>query len=630
MKRRMKGLVLFLGISLFPGIAFCIDCSGLPTQFDGDEFPSGNFFTNFNTPCYTIPFATGKGQNGLGGDLNTKYRLVFFKVDPRYELIILGTFPNARAFSITAYDEHSAISEYILDTNIVPLTARYTNPYLPGTAFLGGQQFAVPVGFGGTPGTIQTGCNMNGFSVAANKLNATRRHQGMDWNSDTGLFGVYPQFALHVVDTPQHTNPNTAGAILIRTYLDITHPDRPTSPQVIVRDVASGCAYPAAYALNTLQIITNHVVTGNSWLATSQIQDHFFYANQYLPKLCYATDPQNHLAWLRGTDYVPEDDPDSSYIVAYAPAGLPASLATAGRVLRLRFRIPATPPTPCTSGCSRSGTEELRYMSLSFENSGAITLTSLADSAFTKDSNGYVTLVVGTGAAIPAWITAANGYTFLDLTSITGYDQLNSLALRNVLPAGNFNCAGKFIPYRTGEHTPVGGLIGEYLPEVDYPVATSLPRHATPFVQQNSCGIFPAGQSGVYPNCGVFTPPPISILSVATQCAAPACNQVVAQAQPPLTITGGGFGDFPNGLPYTGNSNYLEITNSTKNWSAGYGTDLCNVSISDWASNNIQLVANVNQNGLCPLAAGDHLTVKVWNPQTMSGPASFPIIVAAH
>src|SRR5450759_2922368 len=39
-----------------------------------------------------------------------------------------------------------------------------------------------------------------------------------------------------------------------------------------------------------------------------------------------------------------------------------ANLASAGEVIRMRFRLPTTPPTPCTNGCSRSGNEQMRYM----------------------------------------------------------------------------------------------------------------------------------------------------------------------------------------------------------------------------------------------------------------------------
>jgi hypothetical protein len=256
-------------------------------------------------------------------------------------------------------------------------------------------------------------------------------------------------------------------------------------------------------------------------------------------------------------------------------------------------------------------------LSLSFENADGNTLASVADSAFIEDPNGYVTLIAGTGTPIPSWITAANGYTFIDLTALSGYQNLNSLSLRNILSAPTFNCSGAAVPYRTNEYTPAGGLMGEYLPVVDYPTAASLPSVAAPLVQADSCGIFPDASPAVLPACGSGPFPPIALTAVSTQCAAPGCNQVVAQPQPPLSLIGGGFGNFPNGLPYTGSSNYLEITDNTQNWSAGYSGDLCTVSISGWDNDLIELVANVNQNGVCPLAAGDQLTVNVWNPQSM-------------
>ena len=77
-------------------------------------------------------------------------------------------------------------------------------------------------------------------------------------------------------------------------------------------------------------------------------------------------------------------------------------------------------------------------------------------------------------------------------------------------------------------------------------------------------------------------------------------------------------------MPFSGTSNFLEIQNVTENWDAGYGTDACTVSITSWASNRIQLVANVNQSGLCSMAIGDQLIIKVWNPQSVTNqPAVF-------
>lgn len=608
------------------GYAQVSNCNGLPTQFKGNEYPKGDFFSNFNTPCYTISFATGQGGQS-GSDLNSVYYKMYFKVDPRYQIVVLGSFPNSRYFAVTAYDEHSAISQSLADVNIVPLTSQYINPYLPGISFLAKQQYAVPVDFGGTPGVIESGCKMDGYNADVNKLDAARRHQGMDWNSDSGFFNKNPGAVYHNVDTPGHSNPNKAGVLMIRSFLDMSPPG--SAPMVVVRDVASGCAYPATYALNTLKIVTHDSSTGNSWLDSAQAKAHLFYELDYLPNLCYAPDPQNMVTWAREPEYVSLINPDSSYTNAPVPSGLPATLAASGQVMRIRLRLPTSPPTPCSAGCSRSGSEQLRYMSLSFQDPSGNTFASMPDRSFITDANGYATMIVGTGATIPSWITPSHGYTFLNLKAISGYQQLAWLFLRDILPSSGFNCSGQILPFGSAENTPAGGLMGEYLPVVDYPYAATLAQNASAYTQSNSCAVFPIGQPRSSPKCGVVASPAITISSAVTQCAAPHCDQFVVQSQPPVTITGSGFGSLPDGLPYSGTSAYLQIVNLTRNWSTGHTGDACMVSIDKWALNRISLQANINQDGLCPLAAGDQLTVTVWNPQTMTS-ATFALTVDAQ
>lgn len=616
---RITLLALLLGLGLPVGVAHAMDCSGLPTSFNGNQFPAGDFFANFNNPCYTIGLATGYGSIEYG-DTNAVYYQIYFQVDPRYQLILLGDFPNTRYFSVSLNDAHSALSGSILDTSIVPLTSHYINPYMPGVSYLAGQQYAVPINFGGTPGKLQTGCKMNGYNVDVNGLDATQRHPGMDWNSDNGFFNAFPGMGNHVVDTPQHTNPNTAGLIMVRAYVNDSEGDPTTSPQIIVRDVASGCAYPAAYALNTLQIVAQSSAGGGGWLDSSQYYGHHTYETSYLPKLCDASPvSSNKLRWSREPEYVPATNPNAAYIVAGVNPGLPANLAAAGEVMRIRLRIPTTPPTPCTDGCSRTGNEEMRYMSLSFVD-GGLTMTSLADTAFTKDSNGYATLIVGTGAAIPSWITPANGYTFVDLTTFSGYQQLSLLALRNIIPNDTFKCTGQLVPYRTAVDMPLGSLLGDYTPIVDYPTAASLPKKTSPLTVPSACGLFPIGDPGDLPKCGVLTAPAPYISSVVTECQAPGCTQFAAQTNPPFTVIGQGFGVFPDGTPYTGDMKYLAIEDLTRNWIAGYNGTECTISISSWDIGRIQFVANVSPNGTkgkCPLLSGDQMKIEVWNPQTM-------------
>ncbi len=627
--RRHSGfLSLLLGLCLVAIGAHAQNCSNLPTTFTGNEFPQGDFFTNFNNACYTLDLGAGNGAQEYG-DLNARYHLMYFQVDPRYQLILVGTFPNARYYSVTLYDEHSALSQTILDTSITPLTSQYVNPFLPGVPFADGQQFAIPIGFGGTPGTLETGCMMNGYSVNVNGLDGTQRHAGMDWNSDAGFFQLFPKFDYHIVDTALHTNPNPAGVVMIREYLDDTISSYATNPHIIVRDVASGCAYPAAYALNTLQIVTDDGKIGHPWMDRDQVKDHDAYQNDYTPKLCNApVAAPNQLAWTRIGEYVPWTNPNASYIAAGVPDGLAASLAAAGQVLRIRVRVPATPPTPCTNGCTRTGNEQMRYMSLSFHDKGGLVLASLADTAFTQDANGYATLIVGTGAAIPAWVTPANGYTFLDLTAFATYQNLSLISMRHMIPTAGFNCAGQFVPYRTTADTPAGSLMADYMPVIDYPVAANLPAVTTPLVGPSACDVFPAGQPGIRPACGVFPEPAPAISKVVTECHALDCSRFVAQPNPPITIIGTGFGSFPNGLPFAGISNYMSITDTTQNWTAGYTGTSCGVSISSWDDGEIQLVGNLSQKPACPLAPGDNVVITVWNPQSMAQAQATVTVVA--
>lgn len=138
------------GLCLIPDTARALDCSGLPTSFTGNEFPNGDFFNNLNNSCYTISLGHGYGFSKYG-DLNAVYFQMYFKVDPRYQLILVGTFPNTRYFSGALYDAHSALTRSIPDTRITPLTSAFTNPYLPGRPFADGQRFAIPIDLAGPP-----------------------------------------------------------------------------------------------------------------------------------------------------------------------------------------------------------------------------------------------------------------------------------------------------------------------------------------------------------------------------------------------------------------------------------------------------------------------------------------------
>ena len=94
---------------------------------------------------------------------------------------------------------------------------------------------------------------------------------------------------------------------------------------------------------------------------------------------------------------------------------------------------------------------------------------------------------------------------------------------------------------------------------------------------------------------------------------------IAAEVNPPVVLTGTGFGSFTPTLPFTGNSQYLQVFDKTANWSAGYGADFCSVHITKWTNSKIELVLDVGGrwNIFCPLTAGDQLTVTVY-PQNSS------------
>jgi hypothetical protein len=525
------------------------------------------------------------------------------------------------------YDNHSAVSQSLTDVNIAPLTSTEVNPFLPGATYKGGQQYAVPINLGGTPGTIETGCGMTGYNADANALDGTQRHPFMNWNLNPLFVATNPPE--HEVDTPSHTNPNPAGAIFIRSYLNMHPMQASDQPHVIVRDVASGCAYPAWYVNQTMNAVTPSQTVGSTWLHHGQSEEHNAYES-WFGDSCWGIIPDSSIQWSRGPEYTSGGNPDAGYSYGNVAEGLPQSLLNTGEVMRLRFRVPTTPPTPCTSGCSRSGNEQIRYVSISFQAVGGMTLASLPDhcpngstipcTPLIQDPNGYVTLIVSTGTPQPAWVNSANGYTWLDLSKSgdPNYMDWNQIAIRNILPSSTFNCAASYVPYHDAQATTSGsGLMGLYAPVIDYPVAASLPTAASPITGPAGCAAFPNGTPHS-PSCAVLAPPPISISSVTTLRTTGSHGTFVVQAQPPVSISGGGFGSFPLGLPYLGNSNFLEITDVTQQWSAGYTGNTCNVNLGEWSDTFISVVANVNQGDACPLVAGDQITITVWRPQDNS------------
>jgi DNA-binding winged helix-turn-helix (wHTH) protein len=139
------------------------------------------------------------------------------------------------------------------------------------------------------------------------------------------------------------------------------------------------------------------------------------------------------------------------------------------------------------------------------------------------------------------------------------------------------------------------------------------PRVAIPAVQTDTVKIAPVYVEGVPEITSVSAIPP--------------------QARQRIVIKGRGFGMH---TPYAKtDSPYLAIGDDTRDWAAGRMTptnwDEVTLDVEGWSNNEIVISGfsgDYGKNGW-ELVAGDRVNIRVWNPQTGSGPALFRAIVTS-
>lgn len=465
------------------------DCSHPPLPD-----PRKSFLDNFLNPCYMVFLPAGKSTGQWASDLEQTYALLFYRANPKYQLILLGEYPQARYFSISVDDNHLATTGWFSDARIKPLSQDYRNPYLPGELFQEDQLYALTIDLGGTEpprNHIAPGCGMGSLNFRANVIDATKRHPGISWN---GVEGLPPKLPPH-----DDLGPNSAGDIAVREGLRQADGGalQLSIPIVLVRDLSTGCAVPVNQVVNDSsepptpdQILTRSLDAGSSWMDTAQITAHNTYRDRLTPRMVYEVNAAAQSLWFRSDQYIPTSNPDTAYLLTKVSAAQVQWLTGQHGFMRIRFRLPVTPSLPC-AGCTLNRSQELRYWSLSFLNADRITLATLADSRLVKDPEGYVTVVVGFGSPPPSYVTATNGYTYLDLSTIPGYAGLSLLDLRTTFPDPGFKCSVYAVAYDTTEDNSVGGFMGEYAPVVDLVSGSSLPVVAEPLQHPNSCGIVP-------------------------------------------------------------------------------------------------------------------------------------------
>jgi N-acetylneuraminic acid mutarotase len=104
-------------------------------------------------------------------------------------------------------------------------------------------------------------------------------------------------------------------------------------------------------------------------------------------------------------------------------------------------------------------------------------------------------------------------------------------------------------------------------------------------------------------------------------------SAVAAEQTQTITITGSGFGTL---AAYTGESPYIGIWDVTQaDWSAGYGEDLVGLNVESWTNTQIVLGGYTGSyyGTYWSIAAGDSLTLEIWNANSGNGPAACTGIV---
>jgi uncharacterized protein (TIGR03437 family) len=109
-------------------------------------------------------------------------------------------------------------------------------------------------------------------------------------------------------------------------------------------------------------------------------------------------------------------------------------------------------------------------------------------------------------------------------------------------------------------------------------------------------------------------------------------SPILPQQSQTITITGSGFGTLQ---PYSGDSIYIEISDITANWNAGWSggstSNTVGLIVSSWTDSQITLAGFQGSYGQgYLLQAGDQIQVNVWNAQTDAGPAVYKLTVQAN
>ncbi|MCC7416295.1 MAG: hypothetical protein IT176_04070 [Acidobacteria bacterium] len=437
-----------------------------------------SFFDNYLRPEFLVPVSDY--PSSAGGDLLIQYYQMAVPLFGNGEILMIGEFPRARQFSITAYDDHGALIGILNGADMQPYGAS-PNPFaIGGPAGAEDALYAVTLRLDNAMAASPMPQCATPFPVHDNVLDMRSRHTAGTYYSsaESGFSANVPGLGPIVhADAPA----NTAGFIVIRTYMRqapaATSQFDLRRPLVWVRAASTGCAAPLA---PRGQSVAQWFSLG-SVLKADQMYAHVQHEKDLGVQDLFGPDPATEAPWFSLGEYLPGQAFDR-YVNAPLPID-PATLAAEGRVMQLQFKLPVLPCQGAGAVCARTGAEELRYWGLTFEDAPGWSLASFSELALSPDADRNVTLVIGFGTPLPAYVTPANGYSRVDLPILPAA----RLVMRNQRPAPGLPCSVNTVPPHTAEYHPNGGYMGLYAPAITFPLASSLPPVATPLAQSGSC-----------------------------------------------------------------------------------------------------------------------------------------------
>jgi hypothetical protein len=313
-----------------------------------------------------------------------------------------------------------------------------------------------------------------------------------------------------------------------------------------------------------------------------------------------------------GADFIPPGATSGSIAINLAPlASLKVVLGGTSTLFEGSAWLAAQPGVPSTGNCP-SGVSMTAVFSYGVQSAAVLSTPSSSYFLIPFDNTGGLS----TGVAI----TSTGQTTFLGGSQGTGIGIIAYDENGNAAPGSS---ASLQLPYQG--HTAF--VLSNELPAIG-------PIRGTLYIEcEASCSALAIQSNGT-----AFTSLPAYALSAQPggasappggSSATPVINSVspiLAQASQTITIMGTGFG---SQQPYNGSSTYIQISDLTAGWNAGYGGDSIWLNITSWIDTQITISGLTGSYGSSGYAlnSGDQAQVQVWNAQTGAGPATYKLTI---